>query len=145
MTPERRVVPFKRWHYEWLVAREKPVEGGRVIALPESTLAELEGVSSWTGVVDGDPIACGGTIMQWPGRHVAWLYNGPMSAEHMLWLTREALRVIEAAKGRVEMTVREGFTEGHRWARLLGFRVETPLMEGYAADGAAHVGYVRFN
>lgn len=44
----------------------------------------------------------------------------------MLNLTRAAVRHMDAmALPRVEMYVEEGFDAGHRWARLLGFELET--------------------
>jgi hypothetical protein len=43
------------------------------------------------------------------------------------------------------MTVRKDFVQGHRWAQMLGFEMETPEMKAYDPQGATHVGYVRFN
>lgn len=145
MAPDRFTVPFKSWHYAWLSSREAPAEGGALYGLTDATLAELERGTNWTVVADGEPLACGGVIQQWPGRHIAWMYLGKMTAPHMLWLTREVLATLSKITGRIEFTVREDFSEGHRWARMLQFEVETPKMLRYAPDGASHTGYVRFN
>lgn len=136
----RQIVPFKRWHMDWLEARSPTG-----IATNEATCAQLETQYSWTAVLDGEVIACGGTVEQWPGRHLAWTHLGPHTAKHMLWLTRAVRSKLKAVQGRVEMAVRCGFEPGHRWAEMLGFSLETPIMSAYGPDGADHSGYVRIN
>lgn len=58
-----------------------------------------------------------------------------------------ALRAMDAnlakIRGRIEMTVRADFTKGQRWAQLLGFSVETPVLKNYGPLGEDHTGYVR--
>jgi hypothetical protein len=139
----RNVVPFKRWHYAWLTARTPSADPG--IIMGEPILAELEAQNSWTGVLDGDPLVCAGTMQQWPGRHIAWAYLGRDTAPHMLWITREVARRLEEVRGRIELTVRCDFGAGHRWAEMLGFKLETPCMKGFGPSGEDHTGYVRFN
>jgi hypothetical protein len=144
MTPDRRVVPFKRWHYDWLASRS-PVEGPIGLRVTEDLLANLEALDSWTGVVEGDPLVCAGTMQQWPGRHTAWAYVRPGALPHMQWVTEEVKRALDKLKGRIEFTVRKDFRAGLRWARELGFEVETPLLKAYGPRQEDHVGLVRFN
>lgn len=139
---ERLVVPFKRWHYEWLAAAGAPVEG-QTIVLDNATLTALERANSWTGVVDGDPIVCAGTMKQWEGRHYAWAYLAKNTGPHMLWITRQVRKGFMDVRGRIEFTVRSDFAAGLEWARLLGFKVETPCLEKYGPNGEDHVGFVR--
>lgn len=110
-----------------------------------ATLMEMERQNSWTAVVDGDPIACGGTLKQWPRRHTAWTYMTAKTGPHMMFLTRTVKDVLKKVPGRVEMTVRYDFEQGHRWARILGFEVETPRLKNYGPESEDHTGYVRFN
>lgn len=138
----RNVVPFKKWHYEWL---GPAAEGAAVPVVPDEVLESMERGDSWTGVVDGDIVACAGTVQQWPGRYVAWAYLGLNSGPHMRWITRETDKHLSKMKGRIELTVREDFDAGHRWAKLLGFEVETPRLRRYGPAGENHVGYVRVN
>lgn len=142
MTHERTVVPFRRWHYEWLAARSMPAEGAHFTPV-EGAIAMLEGQNSWTAVVDGDPIACGGTIQQWPGRHHAWAYFALGTGRHMEWLTEQAQRVLAPVKGRIEFSVRKDFRAGQRWAKRIGFEVETLVLRGFGPQGEDHVGFVR--
>ena len=141
----RQVVPFKRYHYRWLTERIAAADIGMGVDLSDSILVDLEKQNSWTGVVDGEPLVCAGTMLQWPGRHAAWAYLGNDTAPHMLWITKETLVRLDAVKGRIELTVRCDFPAGHRWAKMLGFKVETPRMEAYGPGGEAHTAYVRFN
>ena len=107
------VVPFKRWHLNWLEDRGA-AEGGSGPILSFDMLRQLEHENSWTGVYDGDPIACGGTIRHWPGRHLAWAHLNANTARHMTFITRAAREAIARAHGRVEITVRAGFKPGLR-------------------------------
>jgi hypothetical protein len=43
------------------------------------------------------------------------------------------------------MQVRADFEMGNRWAKMLGFEVETPLMKNYWPGGIDAVGYVKHN
>lgn len=138
-----RLVPFRRWHLDWIKSGGEAV-GGEGGLTPE-VLAALERQNSWTAVVDDAAIACGGTMLQWPGRHIAWVYLNAQAGPHMGFITKAVLKQLEQIEGRVELTVRKDFEKGHRWARMLGFKVETPTLEAFGPLGEDHVGYVRFN
>lgn len=138
------VVKLRAWQYRWLLESQEAAEGGR----PELTgehFAALEASDCWTMVCDGDPIACGGVMEHWRGRYVAWIYMGKNASEHIVAITRIARDKVSRAKGRVEMTCRADFAQGLRWARMLGFVVETPLLKAYGPQGEDHVGFVRIN
>lgn len=137
----RKVVPFKRWHLDWLGEAAEPGP----FSLSDAVLRQLESANSWTGMVDGEVVACAGTIAQWPTRHIAWALLGRNSAAHMLWITRCVRKNLKHVKGRIEMTVRADFPQGQHWAEILGFHVETPEMPMYGPEGETHVGYVRVN
>lgn len=145
MTRDLREVPFKRWHYRWLMEQADKAEGGIAQALTDDLLAVLERSDSRTCVVDGDPVACGGVLKQWPGRYIAWAYVARGSLPHMPWITECVRRGLERTKGRIEITVRKDFRPGQRWARQLGFVVEAPVLRAYGPEGEDHVGYARVN
>ena len=136
------IARFQRWHLACL----SQSFGGVYLPDDPLMLREIEQApNTWTILHDGTPIAAGGTLEQWPGRHMAWATLGEESRRHMLTITRAAYQTVRRAKGRVEMTVRENFAAGHRWAALLGFSVETPLLASYGPQGENHVGYVLLN
>lgn len=140
---DRRIVPFKRWHYKWLTAVESAES--LKFRLDERLLAEIEREYTRTWIVDGNPVCCAGLVQQWPGRHTAWAYLVRGTLPHMSWITPTARELIGAKPGRVEFTVRVDFPAGQRWARQLGFKVETPLLKAYGPEGEDHIGFVRFN
>lgn len=142
---DRSVVPFRGWHYERLADKIPSADGMLTTWMPRDVLHQLEGQNSWTGTLDGEPFVCAGTMLQWPGRHSAWAYMGENTASHMLWITREVLKNLSRVKGRIELNVRCDFPAGQRWAKMLGFEVETPVMKGFGPDGEDHVGFVRIN
>ena len=144
MSHSYRVTPFRAWHMEWLTARGTPADGVG-LTLPPSALAEAERQNTWTGVWEGDPIAVAGTMLQWPGRHLAWAYLPLATGRHMRWITREVRSNLATLDGRIEMTVRADFAPGLRWAKMLGFEIETPLLRRFGPQGEDHVGFVRIN
>lgn len=144
MTPEYLVVPFKRWHYEWLADGFRAAEGGD-FRLSPVTLRAMEAENSWTGIVDGAVMVCAGTMEQWPGRHTAWAYVARGTLPHLPWITAETKKVLEKVKGRIEFTVRSDFPAGLRWAKGLGFEIETPRLRAFGPEGEDHVGFVRVN
>ena len=139
---DRRTVPFRRWHYDWIVEQDA-AEGG-MFRLSPQVAAQAEGENSWTGVVDGAPVACAGTMQYWPGRHMAWAYIVRGARRHMPWITKEVVKVLDQVRGRIELTVRCDFPAGQRWAARLGFVVETPVLRAFGPEGEDHVGWVRF-
>lgn len=134
-------MPFRRWHLAWLVGSGKPESG--FMPLDTATLMVLEQQNSWTAVIDGNPVACGGTIQHWPGRHQGWMYLNKASGKHMRWLTAAVFNKLNNIVGRLEISVRCDFALGHKWAKMLGFRVETERMERFGPEGEDHTGYVR--
>ena len=140
---DRRVTPFMPWHYDWLRASE-PAEGA-TLTIDETTLGVIAKSNSWTGAVDGAPVICAGTIQHWPGRHMAWAYVARGTLKHLSWITERVRENLAGLKGRIEFTVRADFAPGLRWAKSLGFEVETPLMKSFGPLGENHVGFVRIN
>jgi hypothetical protein len=82
---------------------------------------------SWTGFIHGKIVGCAGFIEVWPGRHQAWaLISATIGPEGMVQFTKAVKRGLALKSGRVELVVASEFKAGHRWARLLGFTLETP-------------------
>lgn len=82
---------------------------------------------AFTGIVDGLPVACGGLIDIWPGRAYAWALIGRDAGPWFVSIHRAVLDALRRSNcKRIEMAVDADFEEGKRWARLLGFRCETP-------------------
>ena len=106
------------------------------------SLAAQEG---WTVIHDGAVIACAGFIKVWGNRHQAWaVISATIGPAGMLLLTKAALRGLQIRTGRIECYVATGFEAGHRWARMLGFTLETPEpMRQWLPDGSDASQYSR--
>jgi hypothetical protein len=96
----------------------------------------------------GHPFACGGFIEKWPGCATVWMLMGSLINRYrLLWLTRNSLAAMQLHQkkykwNRLETHVLGGFTQGTRWAYLLGFQPEG-LMECYDEQGRDHVLFAR--
>jgi hypothetical protein len=119
-------------------------------------LGKLDAVSfltvprlSWTGVCNDRLVGgCGGIFEVWEGRGKAWAAFGVVPERAWPAITEKARSTLAAAREvglcRIEATVQEGFDAGHRWARRLGFVLETPEpMRFFGPDGASHYLYSR--
>ena len=134
---------FKVWHAmamevhesqrEWFQENFNPLEA-----------AALEMESSYTVMVDGRPVACGGVVPIWAERGMAWAILSQDSGAHMLAITRAARSIIDAAPYfRVEADTPCDFKEGHRWLKLLGFALEAERLRAYRGKGVDCALYAR--
>lgn len=95
---------------------------------------------TWTAIVDGMAIGCGGIHSFYPAtplaRGEAWaLLDRSRCREHFIALHCAVRKVIRASPfARLEATVDAGFRQGHRWVTHLGFQMEG-LMRRYRPDG----------
>ena len=133
------VRPFQTWHLDWVQGVEPGILSRDAIKYMAASNARTVALD------DGTTLFCGGTLQQWPGRHLAWALIDVKAAPHMLFITRATRKFFDEIQGRIEFTVRCDFPAGHKFARLLGFQVETPLLKAYGPEKEDHVGYVRFN
>lgn len=102
-------------------------------------VAALAIYESWTMRIHGRVAGCAGIIPIWPGRFQAWAYiAADIGPAGMIALTRAVRRFLAVHDGRIEAHVVDGFKEGERWAKMLGFKRETPRpMRGFMPNGAA--------
>ena len=96
----------------------------------------LEEHPSYSGEVDGRIVVCSGIVPIWMGRAMAWAYLAPDAGQHFLAIHREVKRFLDNCYlQRIEATVDIDFEQGHRWMKLLGFKLEAPCMRAYRPDG----------
>jgi hypothetical protein len=135
-------VPFEAMHAERirLQPRQRAMAG---YATPDhyAKLAAMPAIS----VLDGDKVLlCAGVIEMWPGRRLCWALLAESIGHRMTACVRAIRRfIVELAVPRLEMDVEIDHAEGHRFARLLGFEVETPRLRRYYPDGSDGTLYVR--
>lgn len=93
----------------------------------------------------GDIIVIGGLIPIWENRAFLWSLISAHAGKEMLRIHKEVRRRLQDFNKqyrRIEITVDAGFTQGHRWAKMLGFEIEG-YMKAYRPDGGDMVMYSR--
>lgn len=92
--------------------------------------------SFWSGDVI---IACMGAHEVWHGRRMIWAVMGVETSKHMRQLTILARSLLKQFHcRRSEIYVNADFKQGIRWARMVGFKLETlEPMEGFFPEGGS--------
>jgi len=138
-----QVVPYKAEHMDQLDMQE--AQQYLAVYLDARLRKSLEGDFSFT-LLDGDEVlCCAGIVEQWQNRGMVWAYiaNG-IGPGRFTVLHQHAKRLLDIAPfDRIEAAVDDGFEEGHRWVRALGFTLEAPLMRRYRPDGGDSALYAR--
>lgn len=133
------IVPFKTEHILALRGRLQPMQVAHSEQCTPEFGAQFERLgSTWTALVDGRVIGCAGIITLWTGRGHLWAYLAEDAGRHMVGITRAVrAKLKEVGLPRYEAEVAAGFSEAHRWVRVLGFRCETPDgMQSFFPDGS---------
>lgn len=96
----------------------------------------LEGNDSFSAIDDdGTVLACAGVVQMTEGRGVAWAYMSQNIGHKMTHVTRAVRRYLKLSPlWRIEMHVDCDFDSGHRWARMLGFKMECERMRAFTPD-----------
>lgn len=136
-------VVFRKEHYAQLQAIGSASGGGTIAITPE-VLKYMERGLSFTMLEDGKPFAAGGTVPKWAGSSIAFMYLTPASGKHMLAVLRAVKKGLEITGGRIEATARADHPAGIRFLKMLGFKIETPMLHrfGPAPECADHIGFV---
>ena len=140
-----RVEEFRAAHLQLMMIQERQKTLSRYMTNDMTYAVEQSGWG-YTAIGAREQIlACAGIVPQWHGRGLAWAYlSDPMERHEFLFVHRAVKRFLDTCFiKRIEMAVDCDFEEGHRWARLLGFKVECERMEAYRPDGGACALYSR--
>ena len=133
-----RIVPFKAEHVD-----EIKFQGAQV-QLSVEEVEFLESEVAYTALVDGKAVASAGLIYQWEGRELAWAFVSELGASNFRTLHRYIKKGLDDRPiKRIEMTVDCDFPQAHRWAKMLGFKLEAERMVAYSPDGRDMALYAR--
>ena len=136
--------PYKAGHLLTLVPQESQREDYAIMVREGYAEAMERGMamSAWDGHVC---VAAAGLLPLTPHRAAAWAVLSSSAAPCMLGIIRKLRYVLDRVPyARVDMTVKDGFTGGHRLARALGMKLETPEpMRAYGANGEDEYMYSR--
>lgn len=138
------IVRFKPAHLLELKLQPAQKNLRETILKPEyGTALALTGWA-FTVMLDGRPVACAGAQEFHPKRAEIWALLSRESNPLMRQMTRAAIGWFEQCQyDRLECHVATDFDAGHRWARMLGFKVEGPEKRAYSFDGGSVIPYVR--
>lgn len=138
------IIPYRPEHLRMLALQ--PAQSAARSMMDVVGYAEmLETTNAFTAIV-GDRVAgCAGIMEMWAGRGMAWtLLADDIGGVEMRRIHYAVKRYLDASMlRRIEATCDVNFEQGHRWLRLLGFTLETPVMRGYRPDGGDEAMYVR--
>lgn len=82
----------------------------------------------------GRPVSSIGLVELWEGRALAWAIMSAGAGRHLLGITRAVRRFLAVSPWRrIEAGVECSFAAGHRWARVLGFKLEAERMASWSA------------
>ena len=130
-----KLIPFKPRHAEVLALHQGTLH---LLAskFEQNYFDALIGPYAFTGLdPDGHILGAAGIFEYWPGRGEAWAMLDAKCKPYFRDIHRACKRNLEVAPyHRIEAVVDEGYEEGHRWCRLLGFELEAPLMKSYFTD-----------
>lgn len=104
--------------------------------LTDRVARSLVGPYSYTFLRDGKPVAVMGLLELWKNRALAWSFVGKDAGPCFPLMTKIGLKALEMAPfRRIEADTPCEFEEGHRWLKLLGFKLEAECMEAYLPHG----------
>jgi len=133
-------VPFKAEHLAGM-----KVQGAQQALreyVTEDVMRGLEAFESYTALRGEEAVMCGGFIEHWPGRVEMWAYLSGDIGKDFIAVHKKVQRFIRCCTAnRIEAVVDCSFSQGHRWLRMLGFRLEAPRMKMYSIDGRDHALY----
>ncbi len=136
------IVPFKAAHLAALQVQDAQTYLSEWVT-EEQGLA-LEEQHSYTVLHEGVPKGCAGTITQWQGRATAWAFIANVGPTMFLPIHRAVKHFLDGCYvHRLELTVDYDFTQGHRWAQMLGFKLEAERLRAYLPNGGDVSMYAR--
>lgn len=104
----------------------------------------MEAGVSYTAMCDNRPVAAAGLMDVWKGRGVVWACLSEVGPKAFFVIHRAVVKALDASRlQRIEMLVDCNHDAGHRWAMMLGFKMEAVRMRNYSPDGRDFSLYAR--
>ena len=142
-----QLIPFEAAHFYLMEECEWAPHHDSMLFHNPDTLMHLQHQNTWTLFYDNLILGCAGTVKLWPGRYHGWTMMTEHTQGRMKKVTELTRHVLNGISGRIEMTVVLENELGHKWAKMLGFKVENPpgILQQYGPLGEDHIAYVRIN
>lgn len=101
-------------------------------------MAAVEAADSFTGLLDGKPVLCGGVFQYWNGRGLLWSVFNEECKSNFVPVFRGIKKFLsEQLKiyNRIEVAIPCDFEAGKRRIKLLGFKLECEKAEKFLPNG----------
>lgn len=135
------IVPFVADHIHYI--DPQPEQKNFLKNMTKEYAESLQGVYAYSAITNDGVVACAGIQEIWDGRGLAWSILGNTSGQNMARIHRAVLRALNICPyKRVEMYVNSTFSDGCRWADMLGFEREG-LMRSFFPSGLDAYLYAR--
>lgn len=136
------IVPYKAEHLMELQLQEGQ-EYSSVYVTPEYAKA-LEDQFAFTAMAGDKPVAVGGVCKLWDNRGLAWTFIDQRAGEYFVEIHKAVKRMLDIVPyRRIEAETPCEFKQGHRWLRMLGFKLEAERMVAFRIDGGDSALYAR--
>lgn len=136
------ILPYKAEHMEAL-----RMQRGQMYCLPYVTpeyAKALESTYAFTAMEGDQVVAIGGITELWENRGLAWTFIDRRAGKHFVALHKAVSKFLEDCPlRRIEAETPCEFEQGHRWLKMLGFKLEAPRMEAFRVDGGDAALYAR--
>lgn len=129
-----KLVPFKKEHV--LPLSKETINSYLPNWYTSGQAEEMEQTHAFTAMKGDEIMGCGGITKLWTGRGHLWCILSEKTRKDFVGTFRLIQKFIkEQPFKRVEMSVPYGFSQGHRRAIMLGFKVECERAEKYLPNG----------
>lgn len=133
------VVPFEPKHLRAIDLQDAQIDVDKTV-IPPGLMSGL----CVTFLLPDKVLLCCGVTDIWNGRSVLWAVVSKHARSHMLIMTRRIEEWLRSRPGhRFEIIIKPEFTNGIRWAMLLGFEFNC-YERRFLPNGGDAVVYVRF-
>lgn len=129
-----KVIRLEAWHIEAL--RGKVQDHVLFNSVDQAACEEDRYSYTFYDGESGEIMMCTGVRELWAGRGVAWVLFNQECTEQFILLFRGVKRFLELCPiNRIESVVLRDFKAGHRWVKLLGFKLEAECMKSFNPAG----------
>jgi hypothetical protein len=148
---EIEIVPFTPDHAKSIELREYDARCVEAFGVSREDLgrAYAAGGPGFSGVLDdGEVVACGGVMLQWPGVGLGWAMTSELVEDYALTFHKTFARLIRDLERRekllrIQTIVHETHTVSQRWLKRLGFEEECLMLK--VLGGENYYQYRRLN
>jgi|TARA_R110000796_G_scaffold46702_3_gene112962 hypothetical protein len=136
------IVPFESGHLHQLELQSAQAYLSDWVTVEQGDM--LAEYPAYTAMKNGSPLAAAGVVPVWAHRSMAWAFISDTGPNDFMMVHRAVKGFLDVCyTNRIEMTVDCDFPQAHRWAKMLGFKMECERMEAYTPDGRDCALYAR--